>query len=234
METIRDRHSTRGAFDTGRPVTAEALSVVLEAAQWAPTPTNMQNFEIVVVDAKEQLDAIGKIPADMQESFLRENFAQLSFSDASLLEKKTGMRDTDFPRAWTNPAAWDPYSDSRSQITTLAKSIGEPPLLLIMVYDCRKRAPGSDHDRVGLIGLGCVLENIWLAAASQGFAFHVLTVVGDGPVEEQMRIVLNIPEHMKIAFACSLGYAANPTVPYVRVRRELKDFVHYNSFGLKS
>jgi hypothetical protein len=38
---------------------------------------------------------------------------------------------------------------------------------------------------------------------------------------------------MKIAFACSLGYPAEPANPYLRVRRELEDFVHHNEFGHK-
>jgi hypothetical protein len=38
---------------------------------------------------------------------------------------------------------------------------------------------------------------------------------------------------MKIAFACSLGYPADPAAPYVRVRRDLEDFVHHNQFGHK-
>jgi nitroreductase len=99
LETIRERHSSRGPFDPSRPVTAETRKIILEAAQWAPTPANMQNFDIVLVDAKEQLEAIGKIPAEMSESFLRENYAQLAFSDQVLQEKKTGQRDSDFPRA---------------------------------------------------------------------------------------------------------------------------------------
>jgi hypothetical protein len=44
---------------------------------------------------------------------------------------------------------------------------------------------------------------------------------------------LDIPSLMKIAFACSLGYPANPAEPYLRVRRELEDFVHHNQFGHK-
>jgi hypothetical protein len=62
----------------------------------------MQNFEIVIVDDKTQLEALGKIPAEMSEEFLRENYAQLSFSEAELSIKKTGMLASSFPRAWTN------------------------------------------------------------------------------------------------------------------------------------
>jgi hypothetical protein len=60
----------------------------------------MQNFEFVIVDDKMQLEALGKIPAEMSEDFLRENYAQLSFSEAELSIEKTGMLASTFPRAW--------------------------------------------------------------------------------------------------------------------------------------
>jgi nitroreductase len=194
----------------------------------------MQNFEIVLVDSKEQLEAIGKIPAEMSESFLRETYALLSFSDQDLREKKTGMLASEFPSAWTDPEAWNPYSDARSQLTFLAKSVGKTPLLLVVLYDGTRRAPDSDGDRVGLISLGCVLENMWLASESLGLAFNVHTVVGDGPVETHLRSVLAIPARMKVAFACGIGYSAGPSLPFTRVRREVDDFVHRNVFGEKS
>ncbi len=230
LKIIRSRHSTRGAFDLTRPITKETQTLILEGAQWAPTPTNMQNFEIIVVDAREQLDAIGKVPADMSEQFLRETYALLSHSTAELCEKKTGMLITSFPSTWTNPEAWNPDSDYRSQLTFLGRAIGETPLLMLVVYDATKRAPGSVGDPVGLISLGCVLENMWLVCESLQLGLHVLTVVSDGPVEQSLKELLHVPACMKIAFACSIGYAAHPSPSYTRVRRDLGAFVHYNNF----
>ena len=231
LKIIRSRHSTRGAFDLTRPITKEVQDLILEGAQWAPTPTNMQNFEVVVVDSKEQLDAIGRVPADMSEQFLRETYGLLSYSDAELREKKTGMLASSFPSAWTNPEAWNPESDYRSQLTFLGRAIGETPLMMFVVYDATKRAPGSEGDPVGLISLGCVLENMWLVCESLELGLHVLTVVSDGPVEHKLKDVLRVPANMKIAFACSIGYAADPLASYTRVRRDLNDFVHYNKFA---
>jgi nitroreductase len=191
----------------------------------------MQNFEVVVVDSKEQLDAIGRVPADMSEQFLRETYGLLSYSDAELREKKTGMLASSFPSAWTNPEAWNPESDYRSQLTFLGRAIGETPLMMFVVYDATKRAPGSEGDPVGLISLGCVLENMWLVCESLELGLHVLTVVSDGPVEHKLKDVLRVPANMKIAFACSIGYAADPLASYTRVRRDLNDFVHYNKFA---
>ena len=232
MRAIRSRHSMRGAFDLDRSVSSEAQQQILEAARWAPTPTNMQNFEIVVVNTKDQLDAIGKISADMSEQFLRETYELLSFSETELSEKKTGMLASSFPNAWTNPEAWNPDSDARSQLTFLGRAIGESPLLIFVLYDATRRAPGSERDSVGLISLGCALENIWLACESLELGVHVLTVVSDGAVEAQLKTLMHIPPQMKFGFVCSIGYAAIPTTPYIRVRRELKDFVHYNKFSL--
>jgi len=233
VELIRDRHSTRGAFDCSRPVTKPQLKAILEAAQWAPTPTNMQNFEIVIVDAAEQLEAIGKIPAQMSERFLRENYEQLSFSEDELSIKKTGMLASAFPKQWTDPEAWNPGSDARSQLTFLGRSVLETPLLLVVLYDGNEHAPGSDGDSLGLMGLGCVMENMWLTAEELGIGMHVLTVFSDSAVEKEVVKTLHIPPPMKIAFACALGYAAEPSGRYVRVRRDLEGFVHHNRFGHK-
>jgi nitroreductase len=233
LKVIRDRHSTRGPFDPSRPIAKLELKKILEAARWAPTPNNMQNFEIVMVDNKEEMEAIGKIPAEMSEYFLRENYVQLSFSEDELRIKKSGMLASMFPRAWTNPEAWSPDSDYKSQLTFLGRSVLETPLLLVVLYDGGKRAPGSEGDLLGHMGLGCVMENMWLVSESLGIGFHVLTVFSDGPVEKQVKTVLHAPSHMKIAFACALGYPSDPSASYPRVRRDIEDFVHHNQFGKK-
>jgi nitroreductase len=58
---IIDRQSTRTPFDPNRSPTKENLNLILEAARWAPTPHNMQNFEILVIDDKKILERIGNI-----------------------------------------------------------------------------------------------------------------------------------------------------------------------------
>jgi nitroreductase len=233
LKTIRERHSTREPFDPGRPVKKQDLKLILEAARWAPTPHNMQNFEILLVDAKDRLDAIAKIPAEMSEAFLRENYQQLSFSKEELHIKKTGLLAEMFPPAWTNPEAWSSDSDYTSQLTFLGRSVGETQLLLIVLYDCSRRAPGSEGDFLGHMSLGCVMENMWLMSESLGVGFHVLTVFSDGPVEKKVRNILRIPQNMKIAFACALGHPTIASDTSIRVRRDIEDFVHHNQFNYK-
>jgi nitroreductase len=228
-----DRHTTREPFDAARTIARPEIEMILNAARWAPTPNNMQNFEILMVDDREQLKAIGKTPAVMSEAFLRENYAQLSYSFGELRTKKAGMLASAFPETWTNPEAWSPDSDYRSQLTSLGHSVQETPLLLVVIYDGSKHAPGEARDFAGHIGLGCVLENMWLMSESLGIGFHVITVFADVQVEAQVRDILDIPTNMKVAFACALGYPKDPFVGSPRVRRDIEHFVHHNRFGVK-
>jgi nitroreductase len=193
----------------------------------------MQNFAIIVVDDEERLRSIANIPAEMSETYLRETYEHVSFSEAELLHRKIGTLANIYPRAWTDPEAWNPESDARSQRTQLGNAVLEPQVLLVVLHDSSLHSPDSKGDALGLMGLGCVLENMWLMSESEGLGMHVLTVFRNGPVEQQVQRVLHIPPAMKIAFACSLGYAVSPAEPYLRVRRELEDFVHHNQFGHK-
>jgi len=43
--------------------------------------------------------------------------------------------------------------------------------------------------------------------------------------------ILGIPAHIKIAYACRLGYPISEQGKGLRVRRGVKDFTHHNRFG---
>ena len=230
---IRNRHSSRGGFDPRKPVSHADLQEILEAARWAPTPNNMQNFELVVVDDPEQLQRICAIPDDLPQRYLRESFELLRFSEQALEAERSGMLAADFPVTWVDPKAWNPQSNIRTQLTHLGMTLDEQQTLLLVVFDNTKRAPGSDHDVLGHMSLGCVMENMWLTCEALGIGMHMLTVFSDGMVEKALQTILMLPQHMSIAFACSVGYPLAPTSNYLRVRRDLGDFVHHDRFGSK-
>ena len=50
LKLIQQRQSTRVPYDPNRPVAKDDLRQIIEAARWAPTAHNMQNFGIIVVD----------------------------------------------------------------------------------------------------------------------------------------------------------------------------------------
>jgi nitroreductase len=227
---IRRRHSERVPFDPDRAPSDAQLRAILEAARWAPTAHNMQNYEIVIVDDKATLAQIGRIRSGTSEQFVRENYAQLSFSEEELLRKGTGLIATMFPPSWRVPDA-RPEETGELEHGFLDSTMRSCPVALIVIYDTRMRAPASDGDVLGIMSLGCVMQNMWLMAESLGVGLQIMSVFSAEHVERDLRWILSIPEPMKIAFACRLGYPSVAPGGYLRVRRDVNRFTHRNSFA---
>ena len=227
LELIQKRRSLRMPFDLERPIAPEQLADILEAARWSPTAHNMQNFEIVVVDDGNVLEAIASIERPISETFIRENYQQLSFSEEELLKRGTGLLGTMFPPSWRNPDfRLDEIDDA--EIASMRRPMPASPVLLVVVYDPSRRAPASEGDFLGIMSLGCVMENMWLAAASVGIGVHIVSSLSSGV---EVKRILGIPDDLIIAFCCRLGYPVSEQAKYLRVRREVKDFTHHDRFG---
>jgi nitroreductase len=232
MEVIRERRSTRFSFDRKRPVTKQELEQILEAGRWAPTAHNMQNFEVIVVDDRAILERLGSIESRISIEFLRENYQQLSFSKEELQKKKVGILGSGFPPSWRDPAKLDKVA-RESAPSPLNQRISGSPVILIVLYDSRKRAPASEGDVLGFISLGCVMENMWLMAQSLGISHQILSVFANKPVEKEVKKVLKIPAHMRIAYAIRLGHPISAPPKMLRVRRDIQAFTHHNRYGNK-
>jgi nitroreductase len=230
LTLIQDRRSIRASFDQDHQVAKEDLGKILEAARWAPTPHNMQNFEILVIDDRKVIKELGKIESRITETFLRENFEQLSFSKEELRQRKVGILGTSFPPSWRDPKNFKKIA-ADSHPMRLGQAIDRSPVLIIVVYDSRKRAPDSEGDFLGIIGLGCVMENMWLMATSLGINVRVLSDFGDKGVETEVKRILGIAEDLKVAYGLRLGYPLGKQTKGMRVRREVGDFTFYNMYG---
>ncbi len=222
---IHERLSARGPFDPDRPISKLNLERILEAGNWAPTAHNMQNFEFLVVDDPKIIDTLGKLKNPISIDFIKENYQQLSFSEAELRQKKSGILATRFPAAWINPEAWE-------DLTATQTSLPTSPLMVFMLYDPSRRAPASEGDFLGVISLGNVTQNMWLMASSLGIGFHIVSSFGDGPIEKEVKQILGIPDSLDIVYAIRLGYPLSDT-GYLRVRREVNDFTHHNRYDKK-
>ena len=229
LKVIEERKSLRVPFDTERPVSKQDLQQILEAARWTPTAHNMQNFEIVVVDDKQKLNAIVNIKRPISETFIRENYPLLSFSEEELQKKKVGILGNMFPLSWRTPDFKLENLD-KEEIKAMQRPFPSCPLMLVVVYDPSKRAPASEGDFLGIISLGCAMENMWLMANSLGIGFHILSSLSAELVEKEVKNILNIPDNLMIAFTCRLGYPKIELPNLNRVRRDIEDFTHYNKW----
>jgi nitroreductase len=228
-ELIEQRKSSRVPFDPERKVPDGHLRQILDAARWAPTAHNMQNFEIIVVDDRGLLNELSNVPTAISPVFIEENYEQLASSEDELKRRKVGLLATMFPSSWRTPSA-KPGIDEPHAHSVLGTFITMSAAVLVVLYDPRRRAPASKADVLGMMSLGCVMENMWLVAQSLGIGFHVQSVFGAEAVQREVKRILAVPEHLRVAFAVRLGY---PKVPetYLRVRRDIEDYVHTNRFG---
>jgi nitroreductase len=227
---MRERHSRRMAFDLNRPVSESQLAHLLEAARLAPTAHNMQNFEIIAVDDHALLEEIAHIRVETSEVFIRENYAQLSFSEEELERKGTGLLARMFPPSWLSPdATTETVVDFEHAF--LGSSTRNTPLLMIVLYDGRKRAPASEHDLLGMMSLGCVMENIWLMAETLGLGMQILSVFSAPHVEHELHRILGLPFHIRVAFGCRLGHPAERGSRHHKVRRPIASIGYRNRYG---
>ena len=225
LNVIQQRKSSRGPFDPQRPVARHDLEQILEAARWAPTAHNMQNFEIVVVDDPALIGSLGRLKSPLSMEFIRENHAQLSFSEAELEQRKVGLLASRFPAAWTNPQA------TAEELAATVRPLPTAPTMLFMVHDPARRAPASEGDFLGAISLGCATENMWLMAEALGIAFHVASSYADDAVQASVRRLLGVPDPLRLVYAIRLGYPLDSPQAQRRVRRDVQDFTHHNAFG---
>ena len=226
LELIRKRRSLRVPFDLARPVVAEDLASILEAARWSPSAHNMQNFEIIVVDDTKVLEALASLERPVSETFIRENYEQLSFSEEELFERKTGLLATMFPSSW-GQADFKLDAMQEDGIASRQRALPASPVMLAVVYDPSRRAPASEGDFLGIISLGCVMENVWLAAESLGIGVQIVSSLGSAA---EVKRILGIPEELIIAFSCRLGYPTSEPPEYLRVRRDVEDLTHFNRY----
>lgn len=215
QQLIAHRRSSRQPFDSERRVSERELAAIVEAARWAPTAHNMQNFRLVLVDDPPTLAALGDIRTAVSSTFIVENYRQLAWSVDELSRRGTGILGTSFPPAWrTDDPALVPGDASR----LLNEVIAGAPLVVVVLYDASKRAPASEGDVLGMISVGCVLENIWLAATALGLDLQVVSAFGGADAEPRICELLEVPRPWRIAYCLRLGHAVS-AVPYARVRR---------------
>jgi nitroreductase len=230
LKLMKERHSSRGHFDPDRPVSKENIRKILEAGSWAPTAHNMQNFEVIIIDDKKLIHSIAGMKVPVSLKFIRENYKQLSFSDEELRKKKTGISGIMFPPAWRKHYIRMNGVAENDRNLFMQEELLSTPVMGIVLYDPFRRAPASSGDFLGIVSLGCVMENIWLMANSIGIDFQVVSSLSNGSVKRAIKKLLHIPDRLVIAYSFRLGYAVDPT-GYLRVRRDLKDFMHHNGYS---
>jgi nitroreductase len=84
--------------------------------------------------------------------------------------------------------------------------------------------PASEGDFLGILSLGCAMENMWLMANSLRIGVHIVSSSSGKKVATEIAKLLNLSDNFSIAFSMRLGYPVTP-VYSLRVRRARDDFL---------
>ena len=230
LRLIKERKSTR-VFDGTRTIESDVLHNILEAAAYAPTGHNMQNFQIIIVDDKAVLSKLGEVETSFTPEFVQWNLEELSFSEDELKKKKTGMLSTSFPPSWFTPEAREGKIDPSQLKSKLSNMLHQVSALMIILFDPKQGGKNPSGESNDIMSLGFMLENVWLMANAQGVGLRIVSAVAAKPVADKIKEILDIPSSLKIAVGCCLGYPANDSPNEIRVHRDVEDFTFFNRYS---
>jgi nitroreductase len=208
LETIRRRASTRAYLD--KPVDRATVEAILETARWAPSGTNAQPWQVVVVTGE----------------------TRRKISAALLAERQAGRPENPdysyYPKQWVEPyksrriacglALYQAMKIGREDKGARLKawnnnySFFGAPVGLLFFLD-RVLEKGS------WIDMGMFIENVMLAALGHGLATCPQASIAEYP--DIVRRLVNVPDTRALVCGMALGYPdTNAPVNNYRTARE--------------
>lgn len=188
-------------YDGNRDVPDEVIRKLLECSRWAPSGGNGQPWEFIVIRDKETRYKIADI-------FLRQQ------------EHKREMEIA-----------------VRGQAKMTGDGFRHAPVHIIVLGDPRVKESypvrtmldkAESHFYTGLANATLLIQ---LAATSIGLASQYVSDAASPYMETMLKVLLGIPEPLRIYHLIPIGYAKGPVAP--RPRRELDEIVHYERYDLK-
>jgi len=185
----------------------------------------MQNFEIIVINDRKVLDQLGTITTYPSPDFIRRILNCCPMSEEELLQKKVGILGLGFPPAWRDREQLAAAMDDRTP-GTLDETIKGSPAVLVVVYDTRKRAPASERDVLGMLSLGCVMENMWLMAQKLDIGFQIMSIFSV-PCRRMSGISCRYRNTWR--YHSQSGWVPSAQPDSLRVRRDSESFTYRNA-----
>jgi len=250
MEAVLKRRTYREQF-TDKPISQEHLDAIIEAARWAPSPFNTQPWEILIVTQQKSKDALADLVLESMASqmadgrFLRDASQWMSLTREEWLRRGEGVMiddHIDVPGFIKDKTKLKPLLKNAKNMSFLGKLglgkigaakfvqfIRKAPLIIIILMDKQKRSPGENGVTWRFLGMGALMENILLAAASLNIGTHIInTSLETQKDREKLREIFSIPDSYEPVCLIRAGYFHEP--PEASVRVEPARFVHYDRF----
>ena len=251
FDAIAARRSHRGRFQD-RPIRSDDLDQLLEAARWAPSPFNVQPWELLIIREIEGKTAL----ADLTEKCVTEQFKDSKFLDDNrrwvrlTSEEWEKNRDGVLLADHVNlPQTFTEHSTTLKPLLKNAKHLGilgylgagkiaakeisnlvrTSPLLILVLMNTDRRPPGEGASRWMWIGMGAMIQNLMLAAT----ALRIGAQFVSAPLERQqdrqrIRSIFDLPASIEIVSLMRFGYISS--VEGKSVRLGTSDFTQFEKY----
>jgi len=200
LELMQKRRTVR-LYDPDRPVDAEDISRIIEAAHWAPSGANSQPCEYIVVTERAVLDKI----------------------DQALRERRKRRLES-WAKSGTKYAT--PSKDALADGNALIVVCGDRRMMRAYPSSAAGGVAVADPFHAYYATFGATLENLHLAATTLGLGIVWISV--DPDMEQVLRELLDIPDVLDVVFCCPIGYPSRE--PAVPTHRSLEEIIHWKKY----
>ena len=237
-ELVKFRRSSRWMFSK-KSIPDSELKKILEAARFAPTPHNSQPFEIIVVKDEEVKRQLSEVGFRLDKKEVDEHFYWVRHTIEELETKKDGVYVDVLPKfvmdLQNNPKLVEDDEFWRKSMHLYSALIQNSQVLLFILYNQKRPGVGSLKHLWGIMSIGGVMQNIWLAANNLGISAQLVSgQLMNIESVRKIRKILHIPEKdYRLLLIFRLGYERKFGKSGTKYRRELSDFVRLDQFSNK-
>ncbi|MBI5870613.1 MAG: nitroreductase family protein [Actinobacteria bacterium] len=194
FDAIRDRRSHR-AFEQ-KPVEPEKIDLILEAAQWAPSPANSQPWEFIVITDGVTRSRIAALSEEARGSGSVEIHGYSFVRPAPYLSEENGSEPETIPSHQYSLAFME-------TVPVMIAVVGNPHTSLRQASTNR---PGDGYK----YACAAAIQNMLLAAQAQGLGSLWFTFFDRTALSQ----FLNVPADKNLISIVFLGYpSADPPSP---------------------
>ncbi len=248
FDAMTQRRSHRGAFQK-RAIEADDLEKLIEAARWAPSPFNVQPWEILLIQESEGKTAL----ADLTEravvtqfkdpKFLDDNSRWMRVTETEWQERGDGVllsEHVTLPKPLQNaPEKFLEELLKNAKAFTLLGHLGagkipareiatqvrEAPLLMLITMNCRRFPPGQGATRWMWLSMGMLIQNVLLAATALKIGVQFVSAPLESAADrEQIRELFDVPTSYEIITLLRMGYVEEEGGDSVRL--QTSGFIH--------
>ncbi len=250
METVLKRRTYRGQF-ADKPISQSDLDSIIEATRWAPSPFNIQPWEIILVTQQKSKDDLADLVLKSMSNqmadgrFLKDVSQWMSLSTDEWKRRGEGVMiddHIDLPGFIEDKTKLKPLLKNAKNFSFLGKLglgkigaskfvelIRTAPLVIIVLMNIKKMSPGENRMTWMLLGMGAFIEHILLAATSLDIGTHFI----NAPLEtredrKKLNQLFSVPDHYEPVCIIRAGYMLEKPVDSVRL--DAGKLIHYERF----